>query len=848
MDSNEFERLLLGATTDRPPFEDDGIEPYEQYNISVEEREKIGRFSIQLIGEINSRMSLVDNLQERLKHIYSNSFSLSSAAATPDPLMSSSGLSAIEPAGPAGQGGRISPLPQSVISDYLERAEKEIARLEECVSIRDRQIEDLIFEKENLQMFVNDERERFRKERVKLKTEIVELGVVIRGLKRAANGPTDSSSVDLAAELERFKKFDTEKSDKISRLSSEVAQLRSLLVNKDDDCQRIELELSELRSMRDTMEEVFGNRKNFASQTNACIILSDTEWKLRESEMNVLKSAMTEIAIERDDYEMRIRRIDEKKFSNAHVGSDEVSRYCDIGIETPKASESFSTVCCSYSLVVPSVELRVAKTQTMDAPDKPVEDLMTNEIVSKLEAQLSNREEELKSLRSERKTLYTTIEDLEDSLAATTAITSVAISHVDRGSGLTMTQLGHMTVTAPIVVDTAVPTMISVGNECEIWPRDMKAKYDGYKKKLLDVSIKYRELKSSVGPSCDPQIETPKTPTHSLGCMTDIAGDILDRAIVELREERDMYWRQVQTLQNRPRDLRECWSQTPEKKTRASVVAASSVETETIGHQSVGCGDEAVGDVRSTCQGDMVVIERPTTQSIGIFVDEITPLLHEANQVINEKEGIVNSIQTELNMQMAARYELENALASSRSDSGRLEDELAVVRGLYEASAAAAAAAAAHAAETVAGPQTADDSAELSAILKPLQEKFVSSVAAPASLSTCSPTTGLFDYSNSTMNNPLSSVSPLRLEMATPRDKDGDILMMTVKKRTTVTSGEIFKIHEDPGNEENIAPTDAVVQQQPSRSVIMEKLSTIKNKASVVTRLADRIAELAASA
>jgi hypothetical protein len=92
--------------------------------------------------------------------------------------------------------------------------------------------------------------------------------------------------------------------------------------------------------------------------------------------------------------------------------------------------------------------------------------------------------------------------------------------------------------------------------------------------------------------------------------------------------------------------------------------------------------------------------------------------------------------------------------------------------------------------------------------------------------------------------------------MATPKDKDGDIMMMTVKRRSGVPGGvvdrgnDVFKVHEDEviEDQENICPNTKDDVARLSRATIVATLSCIKGKAAIVSKLADRITELASSA
>ena len=159
------------------------IERYEQDNYLGEQESllEVGKYGLHLIEDLKSKNLLVEQLSNRLRMIYS-----CPSLATPDHFCGSvhSFLSSIP--GPSGGSSRtVSPsiFPQGVFGECLEKAEKEIARLDELVLAQGRQIDALKYDLSEADL----EREKSKQDRIKLKKEIMELQVL---LKRKDNSET----------------------------------------------------------------------------------------------------------------------------------------------------------------------------------------------------------------------------------------------------------------------------------------------------------------------------------------------------------------------------------------------------------------------------------------------------------------------------------------------------------------------------------------------------------------------------------------------------------------------------------------------------------------------------------
>jgi hypothetical protein len=165
-----------------PRLED--IEHYEQDNMSKssltmqQELEQAGKLGLHLIEELKAKNQIIEDLANRLRMIYS-------APNTPDltvggshEFLSNSFLSSIR--GPSSS-RTVSPvLPSGILNECMDRAEKEVARLDQIVLTQTREIEALRQDLHAASDLLANERERFKEDRVKLKKEIMELQVVLK--------------------------------------------------------------------------------------------------------------------------------------------------------------------------------------------------------------------------------------------------------------------------------------------------------------------------------------------------------------------------------------------------------------------------------------------------------------------------------------------------------------------------------------------------------------------------------------------------------------------------------------------------------------------------------------------
>ena len=367
---------LIRRSLAMPPFDPDaGIEHYQDDSsaatLSHEEANKLRDQVLNTFEEVKSKHELVTHLSERLRHIYSSSFlSENSNVLTPD-------LSSIPHNHPI-----LSPL--AIDSQYMERAEKEIARLEVEKANKCKEIEDLVFQMESMRSLHESEREKFRNERVALKSEIVELSVAVRGLRQ------NSRVVELEQEVKKLK---VKNYELISVVNLGIERGKSNA--KTSVCVSVDFESEEKRAL-----------------------LIDKQ---------KLESNIVSLIRERDEFE-RISRNHLVRGECVDVSTwTEKCDTRDVGIVTPKHSD-LSTVSSMYAITVPKlISLNGACQTEFDDRD---------ERIATLESELESRFSRIGELVAERKALFTTIEDLEDEVSAlreNVGITSVdTLSVVDQ--------------------------------------------------------------------------------------------------------------------------------------------------------------------------------------------------------------------------------------------------------------------------------------------------------------------------------------------------------------------------------------------------------------------------------
>ena len=695
---------------------EENIDYYEQDNmhLSQEEANKLRDQVLHTFEEVKSKHELVTHLSERLRHIYSSSFltdslsgSLGSSVAAPTP-----DLSSIPHNAPI-----LSPL--AIDAQYMERAEKEIARLENMNAEKCKEIEDLVLQMESMRSLHESEREKFRNERVALKSEIVELSVAVRGLRQ---------------------------NNRVSELELEVKKLKA--------------KNYELISLVNTGIE---KAKNGAKLSVGTITDPDEEFAQILSEKKKLELRLESTIRERDEFERISRQYSLRDLVSVSTCTEKSflrdSGYTrDIGIMTPKISNELSTSCSSYSLIVLPISRSSCSAQT-DVTS--VETIAQEKLrVEELEEELETRTSRIGELVAERKALFRTIEDLEDEVSALRENIGMVPSSIER-------------------VDSSV--------ECDIWNSDMREKYDKYKRQLLEATKRLREMKER------------GEDTKIASTMTDLTGEVFDNVVEELQEERDMYRLKLQEMMAKKK--RECWSQTPEKRAEKKEIATV-----------VPFKLEEFSDAGTQTNGEIQVAHK------GVFVDETSGVICQLEESLKGQKSKILEIENELLRNNNALLQLEETCTNSNETISRLKSEKIALE------------------EEVCKLRADLKANDLSEIIKPLQEKLI---VAP-SISTCSPPSGgLFDYSHSTIHNQLqqtlSSFSPLRLEMSTPqetqptpRDKDGDIMMMTVAK---------------PKREDENIPPSNVVAKQPSVDLAVV-LKGVRDKAAIVSALSDRICYL----
>ena len=135
---------------------DEGSSFYAEQD--AEELEQVGRFGLHLLDELKSKNRLIEELSRRLRQICSDdneSFFVSQ-----DPIST--------------------PVPQLVVNDYMERADLEIARLDEIVEAQTAEIERLKYESSMSEILWAEERERFKSERIKFKRDLLEMNMYMK--------------------------------------------------------------------------------------------------------------------------------------------------------------------------------------------------------------------------------------------------------------------------------------------------------------------------------------------------------------------------------------------------------------------------------------------------------------------------------------------------------------------------------------------------------------------------------------------------------------------------------------------------------------------------------------------
>ena len=226
------------------------IEVYEQDNffsssssVSLEQDlEQAGKLGLHLIEELRSKNQLIEELSTRLRHIYSSSNN------TPELFSSAGGgssvslLSSIQGFGSA---GTVSPLPQPVMDEVMERAERELARLGELAHSQETEIV-------RLQEELCSERDKFKEDRIKLKKEIMELQIVVRrGMSAPAPQQAQIKCYSQSTQSEATNEF-----DQLQKLTSEILELRSAAHTSRISTAGLEKDLATERAERRRLESL----------------------------------------------------------------------------------------------------------------------------------------------------------------------------------------------------------------------------------------------------------------------------------------------------------------------------------------------------------------------------------------------------------------------------------------------------------------------------------------------------------------------------------------------------------------------------------------------------------------
>ena len=146
--------------------EDEVVDFYDQDNISNKSEDllQVGKLGLQLIEELKSKNQLIEELSTRLRHIYSTSNTPELLSSFPGGSLSSNSNSFVSSI--QGVSRTVSPLPQTVVNEYMDRADRELGRLNEVVIGQAREIDILHTEIARTDALLEAERDRTNSKRI----------------------------------------------------------------------------------------------------------------------------------------------------------------------------------------------------------------------------------------------------------------------------------------------------------------------------------------------------------------------------------------------------------------------------------------------------------------------------------------------------------------------------------------------------------------------------------------------------------------------------------------------------------------------------------------------------------
>ena len=350
--------------------ESEVVELYEQDNIPMssmmskssltiqQELEQAGKFGLHLIEELKAKNQIIEDLANRLRMIYSspNTPDLTVGPGSAE-FLSNSFLSSIR--GPSSSRTLSPVLPPGVLNDCMDRAEKEIARLEDLALTQTREVECLRQDLTSVTDVLASERDRFKEDRVKLKKEILELQVVIKrkdqfanhALVKAKDRLTSVSSgtqvyvSDLSGETDWQALYrDSEK--RLSAVTRERDGYREQLKKPESQDEAVSVDFGdydELTGLRETLDQILS--KEWASVSSQ----TDLDWiRSLEDADERAKVYSDVIEAERVVYVAELARLqsilseqDRKTFTAIGSGTECV-RTAPVGVNT-EAIETYST-------------------------------------------------------------------------------------------------------------------------------------------------------------------------------------------------------------------------------------------------------------------------------------------------------------------------------------------------------------------------------------------------------------------------------------------------------------------------------------------------------------------------
>ena len=351
--------------------DDSDVEHYEQENLSTELRQT----GVRLLEELRSKQALMEGLTTRLRQIYTSTPDLSFLASVDFEGLSDSFLSSIPKAGSR----EVTPSMPPLYVECVERAEKEVARLEELLDAQNGELHAFERDLHAAENMLETEREQFKCDRIKLKKEIIELQAVVKrrdALARerdrlnshhvASQATIDipSNDVMVEAELNRLRTNleDQMKAERV-RMTAERERLESQLCQQAVEVDRLNRQLLEMEAVekeRDLLQAMLRDRDEVIRQSRDVVAVTTSQggcqteflWESVQVEINRLHSAVTryesELNEERDrvealEAELRMRVVPDKSVG---VCTDVVAcQSTAVGADVPQRSTDEWTQC-----------------------------------------------------------------------------------------------------------------------------------------------------------------------------------------------------------------------------------------------------------------------------------------------------------------------------------------------------------------------------------------------------------------------------------------------------------------------------------------------------------------------